>query len=90
MRALITGASGFVGRAILKRLSSERQFELRGIVRRRIDDPIKGVSYFQVAELGQVVEWAKYRVVLPSDAQRGISFFVRSEFIDWTPHLLVN
>lgn len=57
MRAIITGASGFVGRAILERLSSERQFELRGVVRRRIDNPIEGVAYFPVAELGQVVEW---------------------------------
>ncbi len=57
MRVLVTGASGFLGRAVLKRTSLHEQFELRGAVRRKVNDPTAGVTYLQVGELGPDTVW---------------------------------
>jgi nucleoside-diphosphate-sugar epimerase len=56
VRVSVTGASGFIGQALLERLS-ESGFELRGAVRRPIPRPVPGVSYVQVAELGPKTVW---------------------------------
>lgn len=62
MRVLVTGASGFLGRAVLQCVSIHKQIELRGTVRRKVDDPIAGVTYLQVGDLGPDTVW-HYAVV---------------------------
>ena len=57
VKALITGASGFIGQALLKRLGTEPGFELRAAVRRPILQPVAGVRYVQVTELGPNTIW---------------------------------
>lgn len=57
MEALITGASGFIGHALLKRLSTETGFRLRAAVRRPIPQPVAGVKYIQAPELGPNAVW---------------------------------
>ncbi len=57
MRVLVTGASGFLRRAVLERMSIHEQFELRGAVRRKVDDPTANVTYLQVGELGPETVW---------------------------------
>ncbi len=42
---------------MLQRMSIHEQFELRGAVRRKVDDPIAGVMYPQVGELGSDTAW---------------------------------
>ena len=58
MKALVTGASGFIGQALLERLSAEAGFEVRAAVRRPIARPVTGVEYVQVAELGPNTVWS--------------------------------
>jgi UDP-glucose 4-epimerase len=69
-RLLVTGATGFIGQALLERLSSEREFELRGAVRRPILRPVAGVRYVQVKELGRNTVW--------TDAVREIDVLVHT------------
>ena len=57
MKALITGGSGFIGAALLERLSREAGFELRAAVRRPIPETVAGVTYVRVAELGPNTAW---------------------------------
>jgi nucleoside-diphosphate-sugar epimerase len=57
VKALITGASGFIGQALLKRFSTEPGFKLRAAVRRPVPNPVAGVKYIQVTELGPNTAW---------------------------------
>lgn len=58
MKALVTGASGFIGAALLERLSADAGFEPRAAVRRPIPRPVEGVTYVRIGELGPDTEWA--------------------------------
>ena len=57
MKISVTGASGFIGQALLARLGAEPGFELRGAVRRPIPQPVAGVSYVRIADLGPDTAW---------------------------------
>lgn len=58
MRVLVTGASGFVGRALLDRMSRDGRFELIGSVRLEPASPASGhVSYLRTDELGSGDAW---------------------------------
>lgn len=45
-RVLVTGASGFIGRALCKHLAA-RGFYVRAVVRSRVECPVEGVCYVQ-------------------------------------------
>lgn len=57
MTVLVTGASGFVGGAVLRRLAAEG-VPARAAVRRRLVDPPPGVDEVQVGDLGSSTEWS--------------------------------
>jgi nucleoside-diphosphate-sugar epimerase len=59
VKVLVTGASGFIGQALLKRLSEEKGLEIGAAVRRPIPGPVAGVKYVQVAELGPNTVWTE-------------------------------
>ena len=47
-RILVTGGSGFIGRALLERFRSEENLELLATVRRPAEHPTADVKYVQV------------------------------------------
>jgi len=57
VKALVTGATGFIGAALIERLSAEEGFKLRAAVRRPAPRPVAGVTYAQVGELGSNTSW---------------------------------
>lgn len=59
MKVLVTGASGFIGQALLERLANETEFEPRAAVRRPVPRPVRSVSYVQVGELGPDTDWTR-------------------------------
>jgi nucleoside-diphosphate-sugar epimerase len=59
VKILVTGASGFIGRALLERLRAEPRFELIAAVRRPILRPVVGVRYVLVTELGPNTVWTE-------------------------------
>lgn len=59
MKVLVTGASGFIGRALLERLSNEGGFTLHAAVRRPVTQPVSGVRYVQVADHGRNTVWTE-------------------------------
>jgi nucleoside-diphosphate-sugar epimerase len=56
-RILVTGASGFVGRAVLERLQSSGLYDVRGSVRRDDVARIAGVDYRIVPGLDRGTNW---------------------------------
>ena len=57
MKVLITGASGFVGRALCSHLVAH-DFDVVSTVRNLPDTPVSGVSYRIVAEMGASTDWS--------------------------------
>jgi nucleoside-diphosphate-sugar epimerase len=58
MKVLVTGASGFVGRAVLERLRAAGGHELRAAVRRADVPRVAGVAYATVADLDRDTDWS--------------------------------
>jgi nucleoside-diphosphate-sugar epimerase len=59
MNVLVTGASGFVGRAILEHLKQDREIRVSGSLRKSPPNPIAGVTYTQVEGMGPDTDWSK-------------------------------
>lgn len=57
MRVLVTGASGFIGRAVLTCLASKEDFQMRGSIRREGEELGLGVEPFLVESLGPSTNW---------------------------------
>jgi nucleoside-diphosphate-sugar epimerase len=57
MRVLVTGASGFVGRALLDRMSKQAELKPLGAIRRPIGSPVSGVDYLPVGDIGPDTDW---------------------------------
>lgn len=57
MKVLVTGASGFVGRALLERLAATSSHDVRGAVRRPVAEPVAGIDYRFVAGLDREADW---------------------------------
>ncbi|WP_070886308.1 UDP-glucose 4-epimerase family protein [Pseudomonas argentinensis] len=57
MRVLLTGATGFVGRGLLKRLSTQGGLQLRAAVRRQESAFPESVTVVQVADLRGDTDW---------------------------------
>ena len=58
MRILVTGASGFVGRALVERLSREAEHEVIATVRRPESALVAGVTYVTVGDLDSSTDWS--------------------------------
>jgi nucleoside-diphosphate-sugar epimerase len=54
----VTGATGFLGEALLKRCVGLDQIRLLGISRRASDHPIEQVRYVSMGDLSAIVGWA--------------------------------
>jgi len=67
---LVTGATGFVGRAVLARLTRDRSDSLRAAVRRPVQDLPPGVEIVHVGDLGPDTDWRA--------AVRGIEILVHT------------
>jgi nucleoside-diphosphate-sugar epimerase len=76
MRILITGANGFIGRHLVRRLAGDH--ELFALVRRLPDAPVAGVAYLQ-QDLSQPLD----RTLLPAQLDVLIH---QAALIDTTPH----
>lgn len=57
-RVLVTGASGFLGTALLERLVDEASYSLVAAVRREVPDLILGVQPILVSDLGANTDWS--------------------------------
>lgn len=57
MQLAVTGATGFVGHALLAALLECRRFGLRGLVRRLPADPLPGVDYLATGDLAAAQDW---------------------------------
>jgi len=57
MRVLVTGATGFVGRALVERLAQEASYDVRVGVRRMVADLPPGVETAVTGELGPTTDW---------------------------------
>ena len=69
-RVLVTGASGFIGVAVLERLRLGQYGAPRAAVRRAIANPVGDVEYVQVADAGPDSDWQK--------AVRGVDVIVHA------------
>lgn len=58
MRILITGATGFVGRALITRAASTGEHQLRCVIRRGVAPDLPGVEIVNVPEIGAETQWA--------------------------------
>lgn len=54
---LATGATGFVGRALVESLKGRHGFSVRGVVRRLMVDLPAGAEYIQVTDLSPETDW---------------------------------
>jgi nucleoside-diphosphate-sugar epimerase len=58
LNILITGASGFIGRALMKRLQTDQRFSVRAAVRSLSGlDRTEGADLIQTGDLGADVDW---------------------------------
>jgi nucleoside-diphosphate-sugar epimerase len=56
-RVLVTGASGFVGRALVERLVTDRRHSVRIAVRTPLTDLPPGVEQVRIADIDATTEW---------------------------------
>ena len=56
-RVLITGASGFVGRALAAQLVARQNIEVLALTRAYPVNPVPGVRYFPVVDLAMPMQW---------------------------------
>lgn len=54
---LVTGATGFVGRALLESIKGRHGFSVRGVVRCLVEDSPVGVESVQVSDLSPEADW---------------------------------
>lgn len=59
MRVLLTGATGFVGRGLLERLSAQDDLQLRAAVRRQEVGVPESVTLVQVMDLSGDTDWSR-------------------------------
>jgi nucleoside-diphosphate-sugar epimerase len=59
MNILLSGATGFIGNRVAEVLASDNALRLRGAVRREPADPIAGVEYVQIGDLGPDTAFAR-------------------------------
>jgi UDP-glucose 4-epimerase len=57
MRVLLTGGSGFVGRAVLKTLATAVDVQVVAALRKELSDLPAGVTYYQIPDLGAADSW---------------------------------
>jgi UDP-glucose 4-epimerase len=60
MHVLITGANGFIGRALCKRMLADG-YQVRGVVRaeRQMTVLLSGVERVQIGNIGPKTDWSK-------------------------------
>src|SRR3990170_2243125 len=72
-RCLVTGGSGFVGRAVLSHMSTASRYHLRAALRRDYADLPAGVEYIHPGEITPDMNWAvalrEVRVILHAAAR---------------------
>jgi nucleoside-diphosphate-sugar epimerase len=59
LRILVTGASGFIGRAVLERLRGAGSYDLRGTIRRADGARVASVDYARVGDLDRETDWSQ-------------------------------
>lgn len=57
MKLLVTGANGFVGSALLLRLSLDAQHQIKAALRRGVSNIPEGVTPVQIGDLGPETDW---------------------------------
>jgi nucleoside-diphosphate-sugar epimerase len=60
MKLLISGANGFVGRALLKTLAVSGKNHVLALVRREIKNPVSNIFYAKIGDLGNSLELSKH------------------------------
>ncbi len=56
-RVLVTGASGFVGRAVVQRLAAERRWRVRAALRTPVEDFGPTVDQVRIGDIGGDTDW---------------------------------
>ncbi len=69
LRVLVTGAGGFVGRALVERLARERDYEVVAAVRKRVP-PVSGIELVRIDDIDKDTDW--------STALEGVSIIVHA------------
>ena len=59
MKLVLTGASGFVGRAVLQRLRAMPAYRVTASVRRAVEETADGVRWTQVDDLARLPDWGR-------------------------------
>lgn len=57
IKILVTGATGFIGHALLEHVTGRQEFSARGTVRRQVDDSPVGVESVHVVDVNAETDW---------------------------------